>query len=92
MNLKNKKILITGGSRGIGASIAKEMVIHGGEVAITFKENETAVKKLISNHPKINHFKCDVTNRNEIREIANEIKEKWGRIDVLVNNAGINKP
>jgi 3-oxoacyl-[acyl-carrier protein] reductase len=40
MNLKNKKILITGGSRGIGASIAKEMIIHGGEVAITFKENE----------------------------------------------------
>ena len=83
--LNGKIALITGGSRGIGK-----------EIALKFAENGATVISgdLIDpdySHENISHVKLNVTDRENIKEIASEIKEKYGRLDILVNNAGITK-
>ena len=83
--LNGKIALITGGSRGIGK-----------EIALKFAENGATVISgdLIDpdySHENVSHVKLNVTDRENIKEIANEIKEKYGRLDILVNNAGITK-
>lgn len=83
--LNGKIALITGGSRGIGK-----------EIALKFAENGATVISgdLIDpdySHENVSHVKLNVTDRENIKEIASEIKEKYGRLDILVNNAGITK-
>ena len=83
--LSGKIALITGGSRGIGK-----------EIALKFAENGATVISgdLIDpdySHENVSHVKLNVTDRENIKEIANEIKEKYGRLDILVNNAGITR-
>ena len=83
--LNGKIALITGGSRGIGK-----------EIALKFAENGATVISgdLIDpdySHENISHVKLNVTDRENIKEIASEIKEKYGRLDILVNNAGITR-
>ena len=83
--LSGKIALITGGSRGIGK-----------EIALKFAENGATVISgdLIDpdySHANVSHVKLNVTDRENIKEIASEIKEKYGRLDILVNNAGITK-
>ena len=83
--LNGKIALITGGSRGIGK-----------EIALKFAENGATVISgdLIDpdySHENVSHVKLNVTDRENIKEIASEIKEKYGRLDILVNNAGITR-
>ena len=91
-NLNNKKALITGGTKGIGASIAKEFIELGAQVTVVAR-NENDFKQLekeITAEGKINFIQADISQLSEIEKIIKIIKEQWGELDILVNNAGMN--
>jgi len=79
----SKIIIVTGASSGIGKSIAKHLSINGFRVYGTCRDPK---KYNISD---FNLLKCDINNINEINDFINYVLEKEGKIDVLINNAGI---
>ena len=87
--------LVTGGSRGIGRVIADKLAAAGFDIAICYSGNENAAEetvKLCEEHG-VNAIaiKCDVSNETEVAEMFAAVKEKFGPVDVLVNNAGVTK-
>lgn len=96
MRLNGKNILVTGGSRGIGSAICNALANEGANIAFTFVNKsddvENTFKKIDEHGVDILSFQCDVRDRNKWKSVVKEIEIKWGNIDVLVNNAGINKP
>ncbi len=92
--LKEKVALVTGSSRGIGKAIARAMLDAGAKVVVTYKRNRSmAVKIMRAARPgDVRVAQLDVTKRMSIRRLARRLKDEYGKIDVLVNNAGINRP
>ncbi len=92
IDLKGKSVLITGGSRGIGAACVKLFVKAGAEVAFTYNSNKKAAGKLISsfgNGKKILAYKMDLQSEKDVNSKIKKMKKDFGKIDILVNNAGI---
>jgi 3-oxoacyl-[acyl-carrier protein] reductase len=91
MDFKGKVALITGGSRGIGAAIAKAFSREGAAVAINYKDNEDAAKQVVEDCEKLggtaSSFKADVTKPLEAISLIENVKSEFGKIDILVNNA-----
>ena len=90
MRLKNKVCVITGSSRGIGKKIAESFYAEGAKVIITYNKNKLEAKKL-SNKFKYSFYKLDVSKKKQVVKVFSQIKKKFKKIDVLVNNAGVNK-
>ncbi len=88
MRLSGKVALVTGGSRGIGFSIAKILSENGATVMITAK-NQDRLKKSTLKIPNAICIAADIRNTNEVKNVVNETVEKFGKLDILVNNAGI---
>ena len=88
MKLSGKITLITGGSRGIGKSIAKLFVEEEACVIITSK-NEKKLKNTAKEIGASFYCSGDIRKENDVKNIVNKTVKKFGRIDVLVNNAGI---
>ena len=88
--LLNKKIVVTGGSRGIGAGIVKRLFDEGAEVIIADIKEDLA-KKLIEDldTKKVTFFQTDLSEENEIIKLIDFTKSHWGSMDILINNAGI---
>lgn len=85
----NKVWFITGCSTGFGRHLAQEVLLKGDKVAVTSR-NIGDVKDLVAPYPDTAFpIALDVTNAEQIKEAVKKAKEKFGRIDVLVNNAGI---
>src|SRR5262245_8106349 len=78
-----KTWLITGASRGLGAFIAKAALASGDTVVATARDPSS-----IADHARLLKLRLDVTNEAQAREVAATVIAKFGRIDVLVNNAG----
>lgn len=96
MNLNQKKVVVTGGSRGIGAAIVQVLAEQGASVAFTYSTNEAKAQELLKSLPQgaeQKHFclKLDVSKATEVEKFAEDIIEKWGQVDGVVNNAGITK-
>lgn len=94
MKLEGKKALITGGSRGIGKGIAEAYAKEGADLVINYhssEENATQLKEAIESQYNVQVYikKADVTNEKEVKELVDYAIEKMGRIDILVNSAGI---
>jgi len=87
-SFKDRVVLITGGSRGIGKAIAESFSNDGATVIVTYKN---AIDQNYFNSKNIKHFKCDVSDLKSVQEIVDTIIRVHSKIDVLVNNAGITK-
>ena len=91
MRLKNKVCLITGSSKGIGAGIAEEFAKQGAKVIITYNTKKTLAQKIFKKINASAMYKLDVRRKKNISLVFKKVKKKFGRLDVLVNNAGVNK-
>lgn len=93
MKHSNKCFMITGGSRGIGAGIAKYLAGEGARVAITFSTNEEAAKEVLNNCDGEGHLslKMDTSNDDSVSEAISTVLKEFGHLDGLVNNAGITR-
>jgi|TARA_B100001964_G_C14048777_1_gene516036 3-oxoacyl-[acyl-carrier protein] reductase len=90
LNLKEKVVLITGASRGIGKACAEVLAREGSTIIINYNKNKEAAEKLSQElGNKSIAIKADVSNKDEVKEMFLKIKEQFGKLDVLVNNAGI---
>lgn len=87
MEIKNARILITGGTSGIGYEMAKVLKENGAEVLICGR-NENAVSKIAS-ELNILGFTADVSNEEDVEKLFDFIAQEWKGLDVLINNAGI---
>jgi citronellol/citronellal dehydrogenase len=87
---ENKIALVTGGRSGIGYAISKQLLTLGAKVIICSRKSEplkTAEKEL-SAYGEISSWPCDIRETEQINNLAENIKDKYGKLDVLVNNAG----
>jgi NAD(P)-dependent dehydrogenase (short-subunit alcohol dehydrogenase family) len=94
-SLKSKIALITGASRGIGFAIADALAAHGSTVILTSRHSasaEEAAERLASHRARLIPFQCEVRDPLSIERLFAFIKEEFGTLDVLVNNAGIYGP
>jgi Tropinone reductase 1 len=92
-NLKDKKVFVTGGTKGIGKATVLAMLELGAEVLFSGRNGEEVSRlqdELQSRQFHAHGIQGDISDENSQREIVNWIKDNWGKLDVLVNNAGIN--
>lgn len=88
-----KIVLVTGASRGIGRNIAYNLALDGYKVIANYNNSEKEAKdlqeELKNKNIKIDIFKADVSRKQEVENLVNFVIEKYNKIDVLINNAGI---
>lgn len=95
MSLKGKVAIVTGGTRGIGRSIALELSKKGASVILNYKSNDENAKKtleeikLLGGYGKL--IKGDVSDYNFCKGLVTKVIDEFGKIDILVNNAAISK-
>ena len=93
--LEGKNAIITGGSRGIGKGIAQVFAKHGANVAFTYASSVNAAneleKELSGLGVKAKGYQSNAANFEEAQELVKKVAEDFGKIDILINNAGITK-
>jgi acetoacetyl-CoA reductase/3-oxoacyl-[acyl-carrier protein] reductase len=93
--LDGKVALVTGASKGIGRAIAILMAQEGAKVAINYNSSEASAQEVADEIAKFGGttmlIKANVGNKDEARPMIQKVAEQWGRLDVLVNNAGITR-
>lgn len=91
--LAGKVALVTGGSRGIGASIAQRLAEEGATVAITYSKNKSSADSVVSeiavNGGKALAVQADANSEQDVDKLVKELERTVGKIDILVNNAGV---
>ena len=92
---ERKVVLVTGGSRGIGKEVAKVYAENGYDVAINYVSDKTDVERIEKEFKDLGvkclMVKADVSNGEDVEKMVEEVISEFGKIDVLVNNAGITK-
>lgn len=90
-----KVIIVTGGSRGIGANICETLAAEGNNIILNYNKSEKQAQeikqRLEAQGINIDIVKADITKRNEVEELIEFAIKKYGKIDVLINNAGISQ-
>ncbi len=92
-DLKGKKALVTGASRGIGKGIALCLAKQGADVAVNYRSNKEEAEKVVTQIKKMGgdsfSVQADVSSVDDVIRMFGEAKKHWDRLDILVNNAGI---
>jgi len=92
-NLEGKKTVVTGGTKGIGRAVVEEFLSLGAEVLLTARSEDgvkTAIAELSARFPHVYGLRADVALHGDRSAVQSWVATHWGRVDVLVNNAGIN--
>ena len=93
--LEGKRAFVSGGTRGIGAAICEIFAREGADVAFNYHSSDDLADevrgKIEAHNRRALSYKVSVTDRLGMKKIAREIKDEWGGIDILVNNAAVNK-
>jgi len=92
LNLKNKVAIITGARRGMGRTHALTLAKAGAKVVvsdISLEDCEKVVKEIKKQKGEALAVKCDVSKKEEVGELVKKTVDKWGKLDILINNAGI---
>lgn len=91
MKFEGKKVLITGGTRGIGKCMVDELVKEGVTHIAVIARDKKNLKQLVSEYENVKFLRIagDVADIDVLREAAARIEDKWGYLDILINNAGI---
>lgn len=89
----SKTVLVTGGSRGIGAAVCERFAQEGWKVAVNYNRSkeqaEALVKQLVARGCDACAVRADVSDRAQVEQMVKDVMERFGKINVLVNNAGI---
>lgn len=93
--MENKNVIVTGGSKGIGKEIVKSLAIQGCNVILNYNNSEKEAiiikEELLKKGKNIEIFKADVSNQQDVKKLINFGLQKYKKIDVLINNAGISQ-
>jgi 3-oxoacyl-[acyl-carrier protein] reductase len=93
MPFENKTAVVTGAARGIGRSIALELAEQGCNIAFNYKHSQAEaadlVRRIVEMGRRIESFRADASNLQQVESMIGQVKEKFGQIDYLINNAGI---
>ena len=88
----DKVVLITGGSRGLGLVLARELADRGARIAICARDRaelQRAKEDLASYGAEVFDVLCDVRDQGQVEEMITDVRSRFGRVDVLINNAGV---
>lgn len=85
----NRIVLVTGASRGIGREIAESLAQKGYQVIANYNKSKEKANELKSKYENVDIYQADVSKRNEVHQMIKYIMDKYKKIDVLINNAGI---
>jgi short-subunit dehydrogenase len=91
-SFQDKVVIVTGGSRGLGLVMARQLAEEGAKLAICARdadELETARRELAGMGAEVIAVACDVKDRDQIQEMISSVRSRFGHIDVLINNAGV---
>lgn len=86
-----KIVLITGASRGIGRQIAIDIAKKGNKVIANYNKSKEQAESLQKENNKIETYQADISKRKNVQEMIEYTIKKYGRIDVLINNAGVSE-
>ncbi|MDT5063766.1 MAG: 3-oxoacyl-[acyl-carrier protein] reductase [Acidobacteriota bacterium] len=93
--LEGKRAFITGGTRGIGAALCEVFAREGADVAFNYNSrdelSEATIAKITAHGRRALSYKISITDRVGMKKLTRELVEAWGGIDILVNNAAINR-
>lgn len=93
LDFKGKNVIVTGGSRGIGAATVKLFMELGANVAFNYNKNYRKAENLAAEcaryHGRVAFYECDVSDYQEVQGFVNKVIEQFDSIDILINNAGI---
>ncbi|TMW73430.1 SDR family oxidoreductase [Alteribacter natronophilus] len=87
--MKNKVVIVTGGARGIGKAVSKMLAEEEGTKVLAVAKHEKSLESLKEEASGIFGYTCDVTDSEQVKNLIHRVMEDFGRVDVLVNNAGI---
>lgn len=94
MDLDGKVALITGGSMGIGTAISLDLARNGADVALTYRKHGEEAKMIAGKIREMGRrgkeYKIDVSDFAEVQKLVQEVLDDFGRLDILINNAGMN--
>lgn len=94
LGLQGKVAIITGGATGLGAAGAQMLSLAGANIVINHMPGQESLAQSVAANCVQDHLCCsgDITQYDDCKRIVQVALERWGRVDILINNAGINKP
>jgi NAD(P)-dependent dehydrogenase (short-subunit alcohol dehydrogenase family) len=89
MELNGKVVIVTGASKGLGKAITKRLALGGATVIASARSQAKLEAVAEANPERIHPFACDVTNSQQVQDLVQFAIQRFGRLDVLINNAGL---